>query len=180
MTVPPLVARAKSLADALGFARSCRDDDGKLLHVLAGRRGVERVGEIGTGAGVGTAWLASALPPGVALVTAERDERLARAAGELFADDPDVDVLEGDWRERLSPHAPFDLVFVDADDAKDDPDAVLALASPGATIVLDDFSAGWEGVVDPRRDRWLGHPRLVAVELGTAEGARAIVAVVRR
>jgi uncharacterized cupin superfamily protein len=140
------VARAKSLADALGFARSCRDDDGKLLHVLAGRRGVERVGEIGTGAGVGTAWLASALPPGVALVTAERDERLARAVAELFADDPDVDVLEGDWRERLSPHAPFDLVFVDAGDAKDDPDAVLALASPGATIVLDDFSPGWEGV----------------------------------
>ena len=137
------------------------------------------MGEIGTGAGVGTAWLASALPPGVALVTAERDERLARAVAELFADDQDVDVLEGDWRERLSPHAPFDLVFVDAGDAKDDPDAVLALASPGATIVLDDFSAGWEGV-DPRRDRWLRHPLLVAVELGTGEGARAIVAVVRR
>ncbi|HET7515381.1 MAG TPA: hypothetical protein VFJ60_11320, partial [Gaiella sp.] len=70
MTVPPLVARAKAAAAALGFEKSCRDEDGMLLHVLAGRRGLDRVAEIGTGAGVGTAWLASALPPGVPLVSA--------------------------------------------------------------------------------------------------------------
>jgi predicted O-methyltransferase YrrM len=83
VTLPPLVARAKAAAEALGFDKSCRDEDGMLLHVLAGRRGIERVAEIGTGTGVGTAWLASALPPGVPLVTAERDERLAGAAGFL-------------------------------------------------------------------------------------------------
>jgi len=79
----------------------------------------------------------------------------------------------------LRPHAPFDLIFVDGGDAKDDPDAVLALAAPGATLVLDDFSAEWEGP-DPRRARWLEHPRVVAVEIGTGESASAIVAVVRR
>ena len=179
MIVPRLVARAKATAEALGFEKSCRDEDGALLHVLAGRRGVERVAEIGTGAGVGTAWLASALPPGAPLVTAERDERFARAAAELFADDPDVDVLHGDWREVLPAHAPFDLVFVDGGRAKDDPDAVLALAAPGATIVLDDFSSDWERP-DPRRDGWLAHPRLAAVELGTGQTARVIVGVVRR
>jgi predicted O-methyltransferase YrrM len=177
--VPPLVARAKATAEALGFEKSCRDEDGALLHVLAGRRGVERVAEIGTGAGVGTAWLASALPPGSPLLTAERDERLARAAAERFADDPDVDVLHGDWREVLPAHAAFDLVFVDGGRAKDDPDAVLALAAPGATLVLDDFSADWQRP-DPRRDGWLAHPRLAAVELGTGQTARAVVAVVRR
>ena len=106
MTVPPLVVRAKVTAEALGFSKSCRDGDGLLLHVLAGRRGVERVAEIGTGAGVGTAWLASALPPGVLLVTVERDGRLAGAAAELFADDTDVEVLRGDWREVLPPARP--------------------------------------------------------------------------
>ena len=70
MTLPPLVARAKAAAEALGFDKSCRDEDGMLLHVLAGRRGIERVAEIGTGTGVGTAWLASALPPGVTVVMA--------------------------------------------------------------------------------------------------------------
>lgn len=179
MTEPPLVARAKATAAALGLEKSCRDEDGLLLHVLAGRRAVERVAEIGTGTGVGTAWLASALPPGVVLFTAERDERLAAAAAELFADDPDVDVVHGDWREVLPAHAPFDLIFVDGGRAKDDPDAVLALAAPGATIVMDDFSAGRAGP-DPRREAWLGHPRLSAIELGTGDGARAVVATVRR
>ncbi len=179
MTVPPLVARAKAAAEALGFERSCRNEDGTLLHVLAGRRGVERVAEIGTGAGIGTAWLASALPPGVPLVTAERDERLADAAASLFVDDPDVDVLHGDWRHVLPAHAPFDLVFVDGGGAKDDVDAVLALAAPGATIVLDDFSSDRERP-DPRREAWLAHPRLTTVEVGTGETARVILAVVRR
>ena len=179
MTEPPLVARAKATAAALGFAKSCCDEDGLLLHVLAGRRTVERVAEIGTGTGVGTAWLASALPPGVVLFTAERDGRLAAGAAELFADDPDVDVLHGDWREVLPAHAPFDLIFVDGGRAKDDPDAVLALAAPGATIVMDDFSGDRTGP-DPRREAWLGHPLLSAIELGTGDGARAIGATVRR
>jgi protein-L-isoaspartate O-methyltransferase len=106
VTVPPLVARAKAAAAALGFEKSCRDEDGMVMHVLAARRGIERVAEIGTGTGVGTAWLASALAPGVPLVTAEQDERFAAAAAELFADDQDVGVLHGDWREVLPAHAP--------------------------------------------------------------------------
>ena len=130
MTLPPIVARAKAAAQALALEKSCRDVDGMLLHVLAGRRGLERVAEIGTGTGVGTAWLASALPPGIPLFTAELDERLAGAAAQLFANDPDVDVLHGDWRDVLPAHAPFDLIFVDAGSAKDDPGAVLALAAP--------------------------------------------------
>jgi predicted O-methyltransferase YrrM len=179
MTVPALVGRARAAAADLGFERSCRDEDGRLLHVLAGRRGIERVAEIGTGTGVGTAWLASALPPGVPLFSAEIDPRLAQAAAVLFADDPDVHVLTGDWRLALLPHAPFDLLFADGGGAKDDPDAVLGLAAPGATIVMDDFSATWEGR-DPRRERWFGHPRVVSVELGTGGDARVLVAVVRR
>ena len=47
MTVPPLVARAKATAEAPDFAKSCRDEDGLLLHVLAGRRALERGAELG-------------------------------------------------------------------------------------------------------------------------------------
>ena len=167
------------MARELGFEKSCRDEDGALLHVLAARRGIERVAEIGTGTGVGTAWLASALRPGVPLYTAELDPDRADAAKALFAADADVHVLAGDWRDVLPEHAPFDLLFVDGGRAKDDPDAVLGLAAPGATVVMDDFSADWEGP-DPRRDRWLGHPRVTTVELGTGGDASCVVAVVRR
>ena len=161
------------------FARSSRDEDGLLLHVLAARRGIERAAEIGSGAGVGTAWIAAALAPGVPLFTAEREPLLARGVAALFSDDPDVHVLEGDWRDVLPPHAPFDFVFVDAGRAKDDVEAVLAIATPGATLVLDDFSADWDEP-DPRRAAWLGHPRLSAIEVGTGTHERIIVAVLAR
>jgi predicted O-methyltransferase YrrM len=179
VTVPPLVARAKVAAGALGLEMGCRDEDGMLLHVLAGRRGVERVAEIGTGTGVGTAWLASALPPGIPLVTVQLEQRFAGVAAELFAADPDVDVLHGDWREVLPAHAPFDLLVVHAGRARGDPDAVLALAAPGATIVLDDFSSGRQQPASCR-ETWLAHPRLAAVEIGTGQTASVIVSVLRR
>lgn len=179
MIVPPLVARAREAAAELGFEKSCRDEDGMLLYVLAARRGIERVAEIGTGTGAGTAWLAAALRPGTPLYSAELDERRAAAAASLFADDPNAHVLEGDWREVLPAHAPFDLIFVDGGHAKDDPDAVLQLAAPGATLVMDDFSADWDGP-DPRRERWFAHPRVAVTEIGTGGNARTIVAVVRR
>jgi predicted O-methyltransferase YrrM len=175
---PPLVARARALAAEHGFAKSCAPEDGALLHVLAGRRGILRAGEIGTGVGVGAAWIVSALPPGTGFVTAEADPHLASVAAALFADDPDVTVLEGDWRRVLPAEAPFDLLFADGGRAKEDPDAVIGLVAPGGTIVMDDFT--WpHAAPDPRRDAWLGHPEVSAVEVWTAPGRRAILATRR-
>lgn len=179
MSVPPLVLRARAAAVELGLEDSSRDEDGRLLHVLAARRGVARAAEIGTGAGVSTAWIASALVPGVPLFTTESDPRRASAARKLFADDPDVHVLEGDWRRVLPPEAPFDLVVVAGGRAADDLDAVLGIAAPGTTLVIDDLSTDRVGL-DARRALWLGDPRVVAVEVGTGGHGGAIVAVVRR
>lgn len=178
MILPPLVARAQALASKLGFEKSCTDEDGALLHVLAARRGLTRASEIGTGTGVGAAWIVSALRPGTSFVTVELDPLLAAAAARLFAGDPDVTVLQGDWREVLPAEAPFDLLFVDGPPAKDEPDAVLGLLAPGGTIVMDDST--WDSnEPDPRRDSWLGHPELTAVEVWTAPGRRAILATRR-
>jgi predicted O-methyltransferase YrrM len=173
---PPLVRRAHALAEELGFAKSCRDEDGALLHVLAAARRTGRVGEIGTGVGVGAAWIASSLPPGVPFVTAEADPELAAAAARLFADDPDVRVLAGPWRETLPAEAPFDLLFVDANDAKDDVEATLGLLAPRGMVVLDDFTPDWPGP-DPRRIAWLGHPELVGIEVLTTPTSATMVAV---
>jgi predicted O-methyltransferase YrrM len=178
METPPLVRRALDLAAAQGFERSCRHEDGALLHVLAARRGTSRVAEIGTGTGVGTAWMVAALPPGTRLFTAEIDPDLAERAAALFADDPDVTVLSGPWRESLPAEAPFDLIFVDARDAKDDVDTVVGLLAPGGTAVLDDF---WHApaLPDPRRDAWLLHPLLATVEVWVTRERRALVSVRR-
>jgi len=170
------VQRALALAHELGFEKSCTDEVGALLHVLAGQAGRRRVGELGTGAGVAAAWMVSALDPAVPFVTVEAEPRLADAAGGLFDADENVRVLAGDWREAMADEGPFDLLFVDAHGAKDDADAVLRLLAPRGTAVLDDFTVGWEGP-DPRRDAWLRNPALAAVEVLTTPAESAIVAV---
>jgi predicted O-methyltransferase YrrM len=173
---PPLVVRALQLAEAAGFERSCEPDVGRLLHALAAQRGRARVGEIGTGTGVGSAWIVSALPPEVPFVTVEQDEPLARAAQDLFAEDENVTVLHGDWAEVLPAEAPFDLLFVDARPAKFAADEVVALLAPGGTAVLDDFTPGYADP-DPLREAWLGHPRLAALELAVSPQMAILLAV---
>lgn len=175
MNVPPLVLRAKALAAGASFEGSCRDEDGQLLHVLAARRGVQRIAEIGTGCGVGAAWILSAVAPAVPFFTVEVVPEQAALVRDLFAEDPAVRVLTGDWRALLPAEAPFDLVFVHADNDESDPNAVVGLLTPGGTAVLDGFSATAPSP-DHRRAAWLDHPLLAAVAVATGEHAQAIVA----
>ena len=60
--LPPLVERAVDLARRAGSTFSCRPEHGRLLQALAA--GAGRIGETGTGCGVGLAWLASGARPG--------------------------------------------------------------------------------------------------------------------
>jgi predicted O-methyltransferase YrrM len=179
--LPPLVERALALAKRTGFTTSCTPEVGRLLHVLAGSRGRERVAEIGTGCGVGAAWIVSALPPGVPFYTAELDEERAAAAAELFREDEDVHVLAGDWRVLLPPQAPFDLLFFDA--AKqlrphEDGELAAGLLAPGGIALLDDLTPGRPGS-DPVREFWLGDDELLATELMTTPTTAAILVVHR-
>jgi predicted O-methyltransferase YrrM len=178
---PPLVQRALVLAEQLGFARSCSEEVGRLLHVLAAARGRTRVAEVGAGAGVGAAWIVSGLAPDVPFFTAELDAARAAAVAELFAEDANVRVLPGDWRDTLPGQAPFDLVFLDA--AKqlrpdEDAELVAGLLVPGGLVLLDDLTPGRLGH-DPVRAAWLGRGDLVATEL-LASPREACILAVRR
>ena len=179
--MPPLVEKALALTERLGFERSCLPEVGRLLHVLAGSRGRERVAEIGTGTAVGAAWIVSALPPQTPFFTTEIDPERAAAARALFAGDANVHVLEGDWRELLPPEAPFDLLFYDATQQlrpREDGELVAGLLAPGGIAVLDDLTPGFAGP-DPVREFWLGRPDLAATEVLTTPGTAAILAVRR-
>jgi predicted O-methyltransferase YrrM len=147
---------------------------------LATQRGRLRVGEIGTGAGVGAAWIVSALPPEVPFVTVELDSERATASASLFAEDAQVRVLVGDWREVLPPEAPFDLLFYDGGGKQRpdlDGDDVVGLLAPRGLVVLDDLTPGRPRERDPVREFWLGHVELAAVELTLSSSVAAIVAV---
>ncbi|POX64138.1 SAM-dependent methyltransferase [Streptomyces sp. Ru62] len=182
--LPPLVRHALAAARAHGFPFSCRPEQGRLLHTLAGGARL-RIGETGTGLGVGLAWLASGAAPGVRLVSVEREPERARRAAEVFTGRSEVTVLTGDWR-RIAEYGPFDLLVLDGGGQGkapgDAPADVERLLVPGGTVVVDDFTpaAGWpplhEGRVDRARLHWLEHPALRAVELRLAADLSAVVA----
>jgi predicted O-methyltransferase YrrM len=173
---PALVTRALAFERELGFERSCIPEVGRLLHVLAAQRGRTRVGELGTGCGVGAAWIVAALPPTVPFITVELDETRARVSAELFAEDENVRVLQGDWHELMPPEAPFDLLFLDS--GKQHPriegEEVVGLLAPGATIVMDDLTPARKRP-DPVREFWLNHPQIAALEILTTPETAAIV-----
>jgi predicted O-methyltransferase YrrM len=178
---PFLVTHALELERRLGFTHSSIPEVGHLLHVLAGQRGRARVGELGTGCGVGAAWIVSALPPTVPFVTVELDSKLAEASAELFAEDENVRVLQGDWHELMPPEAPFDLLFYDGGGKQQpevDGEQIVGLLTPGATIVMDDLTPG-RATHDVVREFWLNHPEITALEVLTTPGTSAIVGTCR-
>jgi predicted O-methyltransferase YrrM len=197
--LPPLVARAYQLARTLGFPltreeagpdrpSACLPGTGQFLGVLAaGCRG-GRIGEIGTGAGIGTAWLAGAMPADCALVTADIDERLVAAVGGLMADDDRVDVLAGDAYQVLPRQGPFDLLF--ADGAWRDPtgwDSMVGLLRPGGRIVMDDVTpAGRLPADSPLRDHdakrefFFAHPELTSAEVVLPDLRNSLLVGTRR
>jgi predicted O-methyltransferase YrrM len=186
--LPALVARALAAARAHGFPFSCRPEQGRLLHALAGGAR-DRIGETGTGCGVGLAWLASGAREGVRLVSVERDPECARVAAEVFADRPEVRILPGDWR-RIEDHGPYDLLVLDGGGTGktpgDTPADPVRLLTPGGRIVIDDFTpaSDWpprhDGRVDRPRLRWLDHPALDTVELPLAGDLTTLVGTRRR
>src|ERR1700757_5074898 len=119
---PPLVARARALARQAGFPLTREETGpdrpsarlpgvGRFLAMLAAGCAGGRIGELGTGAGIGSAWMAGAMPADCTLITAEIDERLA---GDLLEDDPRVTVITGDALGVMSSGGPFDLIFADS------------------------------------------------------------------
>lgn len=180
---PPLVEHARAVARGAGFPltrqeagpdrpSACLPGVGRLLAVLtAGCRG-GRIGELGTGVGVGTAWMASAMPADCTLITVEIAEHLANAAREVFAGDPRVVVIAGDAAQVLAGRAPFDLLF--ADSGVRDPagfGALVGMLRPGGRIVMDDVTP--ERALpadsplrgnDPKR-HFFEDPRLVSTEV---------------
>jgi len=175
--LPPLVQQAYAAARRVGFPLTheesdgsgcaCLPDTGRFLAMLAADR--TRIGELGTGTGVGTAWMASAMPPGCTLVTAERDERRAAAAREVFADDPRVTVVTGDSFATIALGGPYDLLFSDGGGGQDE---LVGLLTIGGRVVMDDVTpwqllpddSPFKRADDPKR-RFFADPRLVSTEV---------------
>lgn len=149
---PALVQRAVAAARQVGFPVD-RDDPGhgrgsaslpgtgRFLAMLAAGCRAGRIAELGTGTGIGAAWMSGAMPPDCTLVTAELDPVRAAAAAQVLAGDERVTVLTGDAAGLIAAHGPFDLIF--ADSGVRDVAAfggLVRLLRPGGRIVMDDVT----------------------------------------
>lgn len=175
------------------FERSSIPEVGRLLATLAASRPRARLAEIGTGTGVGAAWIVSAMGPEASFVTAEAETDRAAACARLLSGSSNVRVLHGDWHEVLPPEAPFDLLFFDGGGWKRSPPAqmraeserALELVTPGGLVAMDNLTpehlwpADGPEWPDALREFWLGNDRLVATEVLTTPDSSAIVAVKR-
>ena len=110
--LPDVVNRAFAVSRKAGYVSFCRNETGRLLATLAATRD-GTLAEFGTGCGVGTAWLRSGVREDARIVTAELDPELAKAAAEIFDDDPQVEVVAADWSTLLD-KGPFSLLFLDS------------------------------------------------------------------
>ena len=174
------VANRRRFANERGFEQSSADDVGRVLAVLAAAvRRDGRVLEIGTGAGVGLAWIVEGLGDrdDVELVTIDIDKELVTAVAE--GDDwPHFVRFEvGDALELIPALEPLDLIFADAAAGKwYGLDHTIDALAPGGVVVVDDMNpTQWADEEHERRTRevravLLQDARLIAAELDWASG----------
>lgn len=168
-----------------GPPSACIPEVGRLLATLVASRPGGRFAEHGTGIGIGTAWMASAMSPDSTLVSAEIDATLARAAAELFRDLSNVEIRTGDCSEVFAGEPPFDLVFVDAG-ARDSLqpqnwDRITEWVRIGGLIVFDDLKPielwppEWHDRVDRKREFAFHNSRVLGAEVRTTASEAALV-----
>ena len=135
---------------ALGFDAACEARTGSLLRVLAASKPSGRLLELGTGTGVGTAWLLDGMDDAASLVSVDTDARVQAVAREHLGADSRLTLVQADALAFVAAQAPksFDLVFADAWPGKfEGLDAALTLLRPGGLYVVDDLlpQPNWPG-----------------------------------
>jgi predicted O-methyltransferase YrrM len=177
--LPGIVAAAMGRARGAQFPMSCDPEVGSFLATLAAAVPAHgRILELGTGAGVGLAWLVHGLAArrDVEVVSVEIDSRMAELASQAEWP-PYVRIVQDDALAVLRSCGQFNLVFADAQGGKwEGLDLTVAAVETGGQLVVDDMNPPeWmnhehrEKTLEVRL-RLLSHPDLVSVEVAWASG----------
>lgn len=179
--IPELVRASKDLAKKNKFENSCSDEAGRLLSVLAGQVTKGNILEIGTGFGVGSSWILSAIAPTVQLITVDHSkEKIDLVSNNIRHSQ--VEFICGDWKEVIT-KGPFQFVFADAAAAKIiEAELLVKTLEVGGMLFMDDFTPEehfpeeWKGKPDFVREFWLNHTDLFATEIYLTPKTSAILA----
>lgn len=171
--VPPLVRTAEQRAEHEDFHLSCSRETGAVLRALAASKPGGLLLELGTGVGVGAAWLLDGMDATARLITLEVHPEAAEISRAMLAGDPRVDVRcenAYEWMERYD-GPPFDLIFVDVGALKYERRSLtLSRLAPGGLFVADDLlpQEKWVATHPPRVERF-------RAEISDEPGLRAVL-----
>jgi predicted O-methyltransferase YrrM len=180
---PPGLPAILAEGEALGFRAASEARTGALLRVLAASKPGGRLLELGTGTGVGTAWLLAGMDDAARLDTVENDEAVVAVARRNLGHDPRVRFHVADGAAWLNGYAggPFDLIFADTWPGKfHDLQPALRLLAPGGLYVIDDLlpQPNWPeehaAKIEPLLAQIERTPGLVLVRLAWASGLAVV------
>jgi predicted O-methyltransferase YrrM len=177
--VPQTVQKAQEISDRYRFYMASEPRTGALLRTLAASKPGGRILEIGSGLGLGAAWLLAGMDEDARLTTLETHPKFAAVCRETLAPDSRVEVVTTDaidWLENYS-GPPFDLVFMDTTTAKFfRRDLVFQHLAKGALVVADDllpqpkWNSEHAGKVERFRREFVKEPELVPLLMDWASG----------
>jgi predicted O-methyltransferase YrrM len=147
---PTVVNDLAYAATTLGFTMSSDLLTGSLLRALVASKPAGEILELGTGVGMGTAWLLAGMDAAARLTTVDRNEETTTIARRFLSSDPRVTFQLMDGIAFIDScheqQRTFDLIFADTYPGKFEALAeTLALLKKGGLYVIDDLNPqpGW-------------------------------------
>jgi predicted O-methyltransferase YrrM len=139
---PAVLAAIRRDGDAIGFAMASDEKTGALLAALTASKPGGRLLEIGTGTGLGSAWLLSGMDAAARLDTVDSDAKVVAVARRHLGGDGRVTFHVADGAELLAslPRGAFDLIYADSWPGKfTHLEEALALLRVGGIYFIDDL-----------------------------------------
>lgn len=176
---PAKLAEIERRARDIGFGMNSDFAVGELLMALAASKPGGHFLEMGTGCGLGAAWLLAGMDADARLVTVDVDERPMAVARECLGDDTRIAFICDDGGAVLgrTPPASFDLVFADSWPGKfTHLDEALAAVKPGGIYLADDLDPqpnwpdGHQAAVDAYRAVMRARNDFHVAEMGWSTG----------
>ena len=182
--IPAALDAIRRDTDAIGFTMASEPQTGSLLRTLAASKPAGRFLELGTGTGVGTAWLLAGMDAASRLDSVDRDAAVSAVARRHLGGDPRVTFHVSDGAEFLTRMAPqrFDFMYADTWPGKfTHLDLALSLLRPGGIYFVDDLlpQPSWPEDHGPKVPgliaRLDSHPEFIATRLAWASGLMILV-----
>src|ERR1051325_11155331 len=113
--VPPALEAIEQDTQRIGFTMGSERRTGSLLRTLAASKPAGRILELGTGTGIGTAWLLAGMKANAKLDSVDSDASALEIAKRHLGHDQRVTfhLMHGE-RFLSETHAQYDLIFADA------------------------------------------------------------------